>query len=87
MPNQLSQYINSSLTPYLCGSRKGFNNQQILLSLIEKWKNVLGSKVCGGAVLRDLSKAFDTINKDLLSTKLYAYGLKRVFKMNKKLVK
>ena len=36
--------------------------QQVLLSLIEKWKNILGKKGYRGAVLMDLSKPLDTIN-------------------------
>ena len=87
MHDQISQYINSFLTSYLCGYRKGFSTQQALLSLIEKWKIVLDSKGYGGAVLMDLSKAFDTINHDLLIAKLHAYGFSRVFKINKKLLK
>ena len=75
--DQISQYINSFLTPYLCGYRKGFSTQQALLSLIEKWKIVLDSKGYGGAVLMDLSKAFDTINHDLLIAKLHAYGFSK----------
>ena len=49
MHDQISQYINSFLTPYLCGYRKGFSTQQALLSIIEKWKIVLDSKSYGGA--------------------------------------
>ena len=74
MHDQISQYINSFVTPYLCGYRKGFSTQQALLSLIEKWKIVLDSKGYGGAVLMILSKAFDTTNHDLLIAKLHAYG-------------
>ena len=74
MHDQISQYINSFLTPYLCGYIKGFSTQQALLSLIEKWKIVLNSKGYGGAVLMDLSKAFETINHDLLIAKLHDYG-------------
>ena len=77
MHDQLSQYINSFLTPYLCGYRKGFSTQKALLSLIEKWKIVLDSKGHGGAVLMDLSKAFNTINHDLLIAKLHAYGFSK----------
>ena len=66
MHNQISQYIISFLIPYLCGYRKGLSTQQTLLYLIEKLKIVLDSKGYGGAVLIDLSKAFDTINHDLL---------------------
>ena len=77
MHYQISQYINSFLTTYLCDYRKGFNSQQALLSLIEKWKIVLDSKGYGVAVFTDLSKAFDTINYDLLIAKLYAYGFSK----------
>ena len=58
----------------MCGSRKGFSTQQALLFLIETWKNVLDRKAYVGAVLMDLSKAFNTINYDLLPAKLHAYG-------------
>ena len=56
MLDQISQYMNSFLTPYLCGYRIGFSTQQALLSLTEKWKIVLDSKGYGGAVPMDLSK-------------------------------
>ena len=77
MHDQISQCINSFLTPCLCGHRKGFSTQHAILSLIEKWKVVLDSKGYGGAVLMNLSKAFDTINHDLLITKLHAYGFSK----------
>ena len=77
MHDQISQYIKSFLTPYLCGYRKAFSTQQVLLSLIEKWKIVLDSKGYGCAVPMDLSKAFDAINHDLLIAKLYAYGFSK----------
>ena len=58
----------------MCGYTKGFSTQQALLSLIERWKNTFDQNGYGGAILMDLSKAFDTINHDLLIAKLGAYG-------------
>ena len=60
--------------PYLCGYSQGFSTQQALVSLIEKWKAILDKNGYAGAILMDLSKAFDTINHDLLIAKLNAYG-------------
>ena len=70
---KFSRFIDEFLSRYLCGNRKGFNTQYALLSLIEKWKETLDGKGYTGAVLMDLSKAFDTINHELLIAKLYAY--------------
>ena len=68
-------YIEKFLSPYLCGYRKGFNTQYALLAMIEKWKKCLdGNGGFAGAILMDLSKAFDTINHELMVAKLEAYG-------------
>ena len=45
-----------------------------LLLLTEKWKTMLDNKGYTGAILMDLSKAFETINYELLVTKLNVYG-------------
>ena len=70
-------YVHNFLSLSLCGYRKGFSTQQALLSLIEKWKNILVKEGYGRAVLMDLSKAFDTLNHDLLIAKLHPYGFTR----------
>ena len=44
------------------------------MALIEKWKQSLDEKGYAGGILMDLSKAFDTINHQLLIAKLHAYG-------------
>ena len=56
--------VEDFLIPFLCGYRKGFSAQHALLSMLENWQKSLGKG--GGGVLMDLSKAFDTLNHDLL---------------------
>jgi len=74
LQTQMAEYFSGKLSPYLCGYRKGYSAQHALISLIEHWRKALDSKGHAGAVLMDLSKAFDCINHDLLIAKLHAYG-------------
>ena len=43
-------------------------------SMLEKWKSAVGNKRNVGALLTDLSKAFDCFPHELLLAKLNAYG-------------
>ena len=74
LQKQIYSHVQNYLSPFLCGYRKGYSTQHALLSLIENWKLSLDRKGYGGSILMDLSKAFDTINYDLLLAKLHAYG-------------
>ena len=47
------------------------------IKLVEDWKAALDKKLHVGAVLMDLSKAFDCLPHDLLVRKLVAYGLEK----------
>ena len=73
MQKEISDYIGKFLSPFLRGYRKGFSTQYALLTLIERWKFCLDTQGFTGALLMDLSKAFDTINHELLIAKLHAY--------------
>ena len=74
MSDQIQIYIERFLSPFLFGFRKGHSTEQCLNIMIEKWRKALDNKKCVGAVLTDLSKAFDCLNHQLLIAKLEAYG-------------
>ena len=46
-----------------------------LLPMIEKWRKSFDTGGAFGALLTDLSKAFDCLPNELLITKLHAYGV------------
>ena len=74
MQKQMGEYLEKLLSEYLCGYRKGFNVQSALILLLEKWRVALDRRGYGGGILMDLSKAFDTLNHELLIAKLDAFG-------------
>ena len=75
MKNQLTDFLNRHLSIFLSAYRKSYSTQHVLMRLLEEWKNKLDHDFVVGAVLMDLSKAFDSIPHDLLIAKLAAYGL------------
>ena len=77
MYNQISPYFDSVFSKFQCKFRKIFNAQHCLLTMVEKWRKTLDEGGETGAVLTDLSKAFDCIDHNLLIAKLNAYGFEK----------
>ena len=71
---QINEYMADFLSDYLFAYRSGYGPQYCLVTMIEMWKKALDEGKVAGAILTDLSKAFDCISHDLLIAKLAAYG-------------
>ena len=72
--DQIQNFFENILSKYQCGFRKGYNAQHCLITLIEKWKKGVDNGGSFGALMTDLSKAFDCLSHELLIAKLDAYG-------------
>ena len=70
---QLYSFMFEFLSKYQCGFRKGYSTQHCLLAMLEKWKSAVDKGKSFGALLTDLSKAFDCLPDELLLAKLHVY--------------
>ena len=73
--NQLNVHFEPQFSKLLCGFRKGHSTQHAILNMIRNWQSAIANNLKVGAVLIDLSKAFECLPHDLLLAKLPAYGL------------
>ena len=75
--NQLSKYLEKyDLLPYFqYGYRRFHNTSQAVADYIDYVKKATSNQLCTIAVFMDLSKAFDTVDKELLEQKLHKIGL------------
>ena len=74
---QLSSYLhhNDLLFPYQSGFRQTHSTQTLLLHCLDDWYKALDRKQFIGVVFLDISKALDTVDHNLLLTKLLKLGL------------
>ena len=65
----MTRFFNQILYKYRFGFRQGYNTQNFLLVVVQKWKEALDKSWLGRALLTYLSKAFDCIRPgmDLVS--------------------
>ena len=62
----------NALSIFQCGFRKKYSTQHALIAMTEKARKILDKGGTFGALLTDLSKAFDCMTHDLLIAKLHA---------------
>ena len=71
--DSLSNFREKVLSKFVSADKKSYSSNDFLLKLIEEWKKSLDDKNIIGAVLMDLSKAFDCIPHNPLVAKLHTY--------------
>ena len=77
MYNQIYPYFDTLFSKFQGGFRKGFNARHCLIAMVEKWRKTLDKGEETGAVLTDLSKAFECNDYNLLIAKLDTYRFEK----------
>ena len=77
---RIEDFLKSSdiLYKYQFGFRKQYSTNHALLSIIEKIRTSLDNKMYSCGIFIDLEKAFDTVNHQILLSKLDHYGIRVV---------
>ena len=69
--------MRDKLSKLLKGFRKNYSTQQCLMSMLERWKDLLDKEGYVSAIFMDFSEVFDTLNHSLLIEKLESYEFER----------
>ena len=75
LQNWLLEFFDNTLSEFHCGFRTVYDSQSCLLMILELFKDTADQNQAIGALLTNLSKEFGCLFHNLLTAKLYAYGL------------
>ena len=75
LAHQITPFLNTVFSCHLSAFRQGYGCQDTLLTLIDNRRKDLLKNNKIGALLMDLSKAFDCMPHELLIAKFKAYGV------------
>jgi retron-type reverse transcriptase len=64
------------LYEYQFGFRKGYSTEQAILEITDNLRNYLDNNQIVRGLFLDLSKAFDTVNHEILLAKMDKYGIR-----------
>jgi len=75
--NRITEYLNTNnlLVGNRFGFRKGTATEDVILKLMTETLKALINKTLAGGIFCNLEKAFDSINHDILLSKLSYYGI------------
>ena len=73
--NQLSAFFDKIFSKFQCCFRKGYSTQHCLLMMLESKTEAVDKNKAFGALMTDLSKAFDCLSDNLMIAKLHPCGI------------